>query len=214
MNRIVWIALLFSLATPSFANQTFIEGGFHRRLGSHHPRAGIGIDGFYAFNRTLKLFHPELMAGGWFGTESSVDAYYPSDYATARLDDTFAGRTFSDQNNVGLLATGRIVFDFHKLDIDSVEQGTRMRPELGFGVGGYQLFRKNFPARETSALAEIFFRLHFVRENGDTFLQISSVRSFGNHRADAINASFPKFAYTQISLGFELPVRKTVRTTH
>lgn len=208
MKHFIIVTLLFCFVTPAFANQGFIEAGYHVRKGTYHPRSGVGLNGVYAFNRQLKLFHPELMAGGWFGTEDNGGVYFPGSFAVARLDDTVTNRTFADQQNIGVLGTGRIVFDFGRHDFDEVEQGAKVAPEFGFGVGGYQLFRKHFPARETNALAELFFRLHFFRKSGDTFIQVSSVRSFGLHRDDAINADYPEFAYTQISLGFELPFKK------
>lgn len=208
MARSLCLVLLLCLVSSAFATQGFIEGGFHLRLGDYHPRSGIGLNGAFAFNRVLNVFHPELMAGGWFGIEGGGDAGFPGYYTTARLDDTASNRTFADQRNAGLLATGRIVFDFDRTN----QSESKLHPVIGIGIGGYQLFRKSFPAREASMLAELFFRLHFARKAGDTYLQISGVRSFGVHRDNAINASFPKFAYAQISLGFELPVRRTVQT--
>ncbi len=208
MKHFIIVALLFCFVKPAFANQKFIEAGFHVRKGTYHPRSGVGLNGVYAFNRLLKLCHPELMAGGWFGIEGGGIDGLPGYYSTSRLDDTGVNSSFADQRNAGLMATGRVVFDLGKHELDEVERGVKVAPEFGFGVGGYQLFRKHFPARETNALAELFLRLHFFRKSGDTFIQISSVRSFGIHRNDAINAPYPRFAYTQLSLGFELPFKK------
>ncbi len=62
MIRIVWIALLFCLTTPSFANQTFIKGGFLFRAGDYPKLRGLGFGVIQTFEEHFGALHPELTA--------------------------------------------------------------------------------------------------------------------------------------------------------
>ncbi len=210
MKRIVWIALLFCLTTPSFANQTFIKGGFLVRAGEYPKLRGLSFGAIYAFDEHLGPIHPGLMAEGWIAEElgGSSGMFVGNEFA--RLDDTFSMTTY-DQQQAGVLATARLVLD----DSDSMRaKGVKVWPVFGIGVGGYQLVREKFPAREAGLIAEIFFRLNFDCKASDIIFEVNGARSFGFTPQDEITNEFPEFAFWQFSLGFELPVRQNVRTTH
>lgn len=212
MNRIIWIALLFCLTTPSFANQTFIKGGFLLR-GKDYPKLrGLGVGVIHAFDVHLGPIHPEASATAWLANES--DVYYPGSdfrFEASRLDDTFTA-TNRTQSQGGIHGTARVALDMS----DSMRAtGAKVWPVLGIGVGGYQLFREEFPAREAGIIAEFFFRLHFaLGKTADTVLEFNAVTSMDLKEHDEILDTYPDFAFVQISLGFELPVRQNVRTTH
>ncbi len=212
MKRIVWIALLFCLTTPSFANQTFIKGGFLLRGRDYPKLRGLGVGVIHAIDVHLGPIHPEASATAWLANES--DVYYPGSdfrFEAARLDDTSTA-TNRTQSQGGILGTARVALDMS----DSMRAtGAKVWPVLGIGVGGYQLLREEFPAREAGIIAEFFIRLHFaLSKTTETILEFNSVTSVDLKEHDEILDTYPEFAFLQISLGFELPVRQNVRTTH
>ncbi len=210
MVRSLCLALLLCLVSSASANQTFIKGGYLLRAfrtGDYPKLHGLGLGVIHSFDAHFGPLRPEVTANGWIAQEQRT-FNGGVDYTVARLDDTFSAAELDEQQG-GVLATVRLTLD----PADSVRaKGARVWPVLGFGVGAYQLFREKFPAREASALAELFFRLHLDLKAGDIVFEVNGARSFGLKRYEAINSEHPRFAFVQFSLGFELPIRRTVQT--
>lgn len=202
MNRIVLTALLFCLATPSFANQTFIKAGYLTRGADSHKLSGLGLGGCYSIHIGLGPLKPELAGNLWIAQEKG----YPTggiSYSPARLDDTFAQKNY-DTQQIGMLGTIRLTIDAQ----DTMRAPKAILwPVVGLGYGIYQLTRGDTPHFQTGSALEAFLRIHINRkQRGDLIFEISGMSSSVDDGA--------KVGFAQFSFGFELPLRQTVRTTH
>lgn len=97
MNRIVWIALLFSLITPSFANQTFVKGGYLFRAGDYPKLRGLGLGVIQTFEEHLGAIHQKTLRKLYFTVVAGIALFTEEEKV---MDDKTIEQTPSGDSSV------------------------------------------------------------------------------------------------------------------